>query len=272
MKNILIPTDFSDNAHFAINYGAAIAEKMNASITLLYAFDIPIVADQAYFEPETLATWEKDFTKTLHDLAANLVGKYPELKVNTLARYGLPQQVILDESAGFDLIVIGSKGYGNIGEAVFGNVTSDVVQRSKRSVLVVPPHVHYQPVKNIVLACNDEALISERVVSVIKEYINAFHAKLELLNIVTEVAGPVTEAYNMVDKIKSRFENVESSVNVVAANKVINGINDFSDQVHAGLIAVVPDKHSVFERLFTEIHTMHIIKTTHRAVLVIPGA
>jgi len=147
MKNILIPTDFSPNAQYAINYGAEMADRMNASITLLNAFDIPIYADQLYFESDTISNWENDFTKMLHDIAGEILKKHPGLKINTISKFGQAADVILEQATGFDLIIMGSKGHGDIGDVIFGNVTSDVVNQSKKNILVVPPEVEFTPVK-----------------------------------------------------------------------------------------------------------------------------
>jgi len=270
MKNILIPTDFSPNALFAVNFGAELAANMNASITLLHAFDIPIFADQLYFENETIANWEKDFNKLLHDIAGEIHKKHAGLLINTISRFGQAADVIAEQATGYDLIVMGSKGHGNIGDAIFGNVTSDVVRRIKKNILVIPPDVVFTPVKNIVLACHKESLISNRIVSNIQDFADSFGARLNLLNVVTEVAGPVTAAYAEIEKIKDHFPGIETSTNVIAANKVVDGINEFSDQIKANLVVIVPDKHSLFERIFTEIHTTHMVKVAHRALLIIP--
>ena len=50
MKTILVPTDFSDHALFALKVAASIARKINAKIYLVHNFSIPYEGfDNAYF-------------------------------------------------------------------------------------------------------------------------------------------------------------------------------------------------------------------------------
>lgn len=50
MKTILVPTDFSDHALFALKVAASIARKINAKIYLVHNFSIPSEGfDNAYF-------------------------------------------------------------------------------------------------------------------------------------------------------------------------------------------------------------------------------
>jgi nucleotide-binding universal stress UspA family protein len=41
MKKILVPTDFSDHAHYALKVAAEIAKKNNGEIILLHMLELP---------------------------------------------------------------------------------------------------------------------------------------------------------------------------------------------------------------------------------------
>ena len=269
MKSILIPTDFSKNSEYAIEYGAAMAKKMNASITLLHAFHVPIFADQVYIEETTIDNWAKDCNTKLGEMAHNLKLKYG-IPVKKEVKMGFAVEEIVFPDEKYDMIVMGSKGESELGDVFFGNVTQDVIQRSGIPVLVIPPKVVYSPISNIVLACNNEEFITDSVSGIIKEIANTFSAKLYLLNIVNEYEGPVSAAYSETNKIKKHFDGIDTSVNVMAENKVVTGINEFSENVNAGMVIMIPDKHTIMERMFTEIHTRHMAKIAHRPLLVVP--
>ena len=42
MKTIIVPTDFSETAANALNYAIEMAKEINASITLLHAYIVPV--------------------------------------------------------------------------------------------------------------------------------------------------------------------------------------------------------------------------------------
>jgi len=270
MKSILIPTDFSINAGYAVEYGAELAKKMNASVTLIHTFHVPIFADQVYIEETTIDNWEKDCKAKLDEMARELELKY-DITVKTEVKIGFAVEEIVSPDEKFDMVVMGSRGESDLQDVFFGNVTIDVIQRSKIPVLVIPPKADYSPISNIVLACNNEEFITDNVSRVIKEFANTFSSKLYLLNIVNEYEGPVSAAYNETNKIKRHFDGIDASVNVLVENKVVTGINEFSENVNAGMVIMIPDKHTLMERMFTEIHTRHMAKIAHRPLLVVPS-
>jgi len=269
MKSILIPTDFSKNAGYAIEYGAEIAKKMNASITLLHSFHVPIFADQVYIEETTIDNWAKDCKTKLNEMADDLIKKYG-IAVKTEVKIGFAVEEIVSPHEKFDMVVMGSRGESDLQDVFIGNVAIDVIQRSNMPVLVIPPKAHYTPINNIVLACNKEEFITDKVSRVIKEFVKTFNSKLYILNIVNEYEGPVSAAYNETNKIKSHFDGIDTSVNVLVENKIVTGISEFSENINAGLVVMLPDKHTMMERMFTEIHTRHMAKITHRPLLVVP--
>ena len=269
MKNILIPTDFSKNAGYAVNYGAEIAKKMHATATLLNAFHVPIFADQVYLEDTTIDNWEKDCENQLHEMATALFRDY-NIQVKTDVKIGFTAEEIVAFDDKYDLVVMGSKGESSLDDVIFGNVTLEVIKRSKIPVLIIPPGVYYSPIKNIVLACNHEELITDSVAKVIKDFANLFGAKLYLLNIVREFDGSVSAAYNETDKIKTHFDGIDASLNVLRQKEIVKGINEFSENINADVVIMIPEKHSLIERMFSEIHTRHMAKIANRPLLIIP--
>lgn len=42
MKNILVPTDFSENSKCAFNYALELAEQLNAAITVVHIYHLSV--------------------------------------------------------------------------------------------------------------------------------------------------------------------------------------------------------------------------------------
>jgi nucleotide-binding universal stress UspA family protein len=273
MKNILIPTDFSLKSSYAIYYGAALAEAMNAGVTLLHAYHFPIMTDAAVMQESTLENWEKDNKEELRKIASSLHKKHPALKIETATRMGFAVEEILGLSAShhIDLLVMGSKGMGSFGDDILGNVTSDVVRDSNVPVLVIPPEVTYKALKQIVLACYDERMITPKVEHVISDFVNAFHAAFNILDVRRETAEPVSVSYEETNRMISHFNELKPVVHIIEDEKVVHGINEFAEHNDIDLIAMIPGKHNFFERMFTEIHTRHMAHDTKRPLLVIPN-
>ena len=73
MKTILVPTDFSDHALYALKVAASIAKKMNAEIKLVHVYNIPSYgfAENIYYEEEynkIIKTQAEEKLNTLIDM------------------------------------------------------------------------------------------------------------------------------------------------------------------------------------------------------------
>jgi nucleotide-binding universal stress UspA family protein len=136
-KKILIPTDGSRSTEDAIAAGIGIAKMMNASVTALNAVDGPVlISAPADAEMANLYTiLEKEgnaavmHIKTLCDAAGVAV----EMKTVS----GNPVKVILDESAGHDLIVMGTLGRTGMSKILIGSVAEKVIKLANCPVMVV---------------------------------------------------------------------------------------------------------------------------------------
>ena len=54
MKTILVPTDFSDHALYALKVAASIAKKINAAIKLVHVYNLPsyVFTEDIYYAEE----------------------------------------------------------------------------------------------------------------------------------------------------------------------------------------------------------------------------
>ena len=73
---------------------------------------------------------------------------YPDLNFDTRVEEGRPAKIIIDiaEEEDFDLIVIGSQGFGLITGWFLGSVSNEVVNSSTKPLLVVKKPADPKPV------------------------------------------------------------------------------------------------------------------------------
>jgi len=139
-KSILVPTDFSDPADGALRYALALAGKIGASITLLHAYDIPIVGfpDGALVASADLAGRISTAAQEALDAA---VAKYSGegVEIHPILKTGDAREVIpaIAESVDADLIVMGTHGRRGLSRALLGSVTETVMRTATRPVLTV---------------------------------------------------------------------------------------------------------------------------------------
>ena len=146
-RKILLPTDFSGCANFALPYAAAIARATNAAIICLHVVEpvVPAVGYTGLAEPMPIA----DISGQLEDSAERQLPKLAEceecdgLTLQEIIVHGDPAAEIVRaaQEEDVDLIVISSHGRTGLGRIIFGSTAEAVVRHATCPVLVVkPPH------------------------------------------------------------------------------------------------------------------------------------
>ena len=107
VRKILVPIDFSPESMEVVAQAVALARRHAATLTLLHVIDITPPEAQTYCGPANSMMkqlWTSGREQLLR-LAESL--EQQGVQTRTLILEGLPAEVIIDSSAGFDTLVIG---------------------------------------------------------------------------------------------------------------------------------------------------------------------
>jgi nucleotide-binding universal stress UspA family protein len=138
-QHILVPTDFSEYADYALDYAIELAKTLQARLTILYVFHLsslalgeapPAVLDDTWQAMETHA--QQQTQKALaRVLKAGLQG-------DSVIMEGTPFQTIIDtaKDKGADLIVMGTHGRTGLTHALMGSMAEKVVRLAPCPVLM----------------------------------------------------------------------------------------------------------------------------------------
>lgn len=145
LRTILLPTDFSGCANYALPYAAAIARATNARIICVHVVEpvVPAVGYTGLADPMPIA----DISEQLEDSAERQLPKLAEceecagLKVEEVIVHGdaAAEIVRVASEQEVDLIVISSHGRTGLGRMIFGSTAESVVRHASCPVLVVKP-------------------------------------------------------------------------------------------------------------------------------------
>ncbi|MGZ5435246.1 MAG: universal stress protein [Pyrinomonadaceae bacterium] len=145
LKKILLPTDFSGCANYALPYAAAIARATKAKIICVHVVEpvVPAVGYTGLVDPMPIA----DISEQLEDSAERQLPKLAEceectgLKVEEVIVHGdaAAEIVRVASEQEVDLIVISSHGRTGFGRIIFGSTAESVVRHASCPVLVVKP-------------------------------------------------------------------------------------------------------------------------------------
>jgi nucleotide-binding universal stress UspA family protein len=136
-KKVLVGIDGSENSKRAAFAAAELAELFHGSVTL-----VSVVKPGEY----SLAVEDKAFIENLKEFHNDLVEtvkdeiKRPGIEVDTKIELGTPwkELVRVASQGNYNLLVVGSRGIGQVAEFLIGSNSTRAVQHSEIPVLVVP--------------------------------------------------------------------------------------------------------------------------------------
>lgn len=141
IRQILVPTDFSEAGAVALEEALGMAQRFDANITLLHVEQLPIFphGDLAYAYSAELIRQLGERTHRELATAAGMLENRLGRPVQRKSTAGSPVQEIVAEATrgGYDLIVIATHGRTGIAHALIGSVAERVVQLAPCRVLTV---------------------------------------------------------------------------------------------------------------------------------------
>ena len=272
MKTIVVPTDFSDNSKTAFHYALKIAEKKEASVTLLHVFSIPVIDVgippdmlQAILEDEEGIEFEnyKKYAEELHSLQNGHVD------VKHLLRRGFVVDEIKEttEELKADLVVMGTQGASGLLEILVGSNTSAIIGNVDCPVLAVPNEANFQQISKIAYAMEfkpEEVGILDKVV----EFAQLFDAELHCVHV--NQGGEIWTAEQM-KELKNSYMSEHPDANlqfeVIGEEDVEDALNRYMEDNHIDVLAMLTHKRNFFERLFHRSFTKKMVYHTHIPLL-----
>ncbi len=257
MKNILVPTDFSENCNKAADLGIAMAKLYDAEIHFFHLINTPV--DWVKLDIQK----EKIYPETLRNIgiaksALRVLEKKAEkenLKCRTFLEYHVGETHILKHSDHFhhDFIITGSSGTKGVVREILGSNVEQIVRRSEVPVIVVKEDEVIFPFKKIVFVSDfleDMSDAFEQVISLAEKC----DAHIRLLRINTEKDFNSIEAgLNPIKSFLKKFPNFKNySMYVNNELSVETGINTFLKYKPNDLIALCTHGSTGFLSLFSK--------------------
>ncbi|MEX0701332.1 MAG: universal stress protein [Planctomycetales bacterium] len=145
LRNILLPTDFSEPALTATRYGLELARRFGARLHLLHVIEDPVVY-LPMFESYPLPSRE-EFEQFAQDRLDNWILPEDAMGIEIVRHWvhGAPLVEIVRaiEREKIDLAVVGTHGRGFAAHLLMGSVAEKVVRKAPCPVLTVRPDEHH---------------------------------------------------------------------------------------------------------------------------------
>jgi nucleotide-binding universal stress UspA family protein len=145
-RRIVVGVDGSAPSRAALAWAARQARLTGATVEAIIAWQYP--ATYGYTmpaAPEINYNYEEIAAKVIADTIAEVCGRGEPVTLISRVVEGNAAQVLLDASAGAELLVVGSRGHGGFFEALLGSVGQHCVHHATCPVVVIRGSVASTP-------------------------------------------------------------------------------------------------------------------------------
>jgi len=271
MKTIIVPTDFSPIATNAMNFAADMAININASITLLHVYQVPVSMTEVpvvlVSADELRKSSEEKLEILKQDLAHLTSGR---IKIYTEARLGDISDELEDVCKHVEpfAVIMGTKGATGIERILFGSTTLTAIRHLKWPVIVVPPGKEYGTgIKKIGFACDFDKVVESTPIQFIKNMVKEFGAELHVLNVDHENKNFKPETPDESLMLHTLLKDLNAQYHFIDNEDIEDGINEFVETNNIDLLITIPKKHKLLEGLFKPSSTKQLVTRSHVPVM-----
>lgn len=258
MKNILLPTDFSENSWNAIAYALKFFEKSTCTFYLLHvntlsystAVDSPYIQSKDFIEN----TFTKPAKKQLRKVLKRISDQYPDNKNHhffTLTDYNFFIESVREHvvEKQIDMIVMGTKGATGLKKVIVGSNAADVIRKVKCATLVVPEHAKYKGLDEIAFPTDYYLTYGVDLLKPIYELLDEHQSSLQVLHITNKPEELNISQQDNRDVLQDYFNNFETKFHNLINKKVEDAVDCFVQSRDIKLVVMVAKNLNYFQQI-----------------------
>jgi nucleotide-binding universal stress UspA family protein len=259
MRNILLPTDFSDNAYDALTYAVRLYGQEDCTFFLLHTYAPPISRPEYLLDgPAQIGLGDTYRTASLENLERT--------KETAIGEFGNPGHTfevrsafntLVDETLEtvrdlqIDLIVMGTQGAAGAKEILLGTNTVDVIKKVPCPVIAVPSNFRYRAPKNILFPTDFEIDYREARLGPLWHLAKEHASKIDVLHVSASYDLDPGKKANR-SSLGELLTGIDHEYHDVPDTGIIGAITEFQSGEGTDLLAMARNRHSFLERLFIE--------------------
>lgn len=266
MKKIIVPTDFSKQAEFALDMAYEVAVKAQAEIILMHVIESgskqsTFLGSSALPEAEPFSTgidvddiyFIQLFKRRKQQMAEVLEDpKYRDIRIIDKIMLGTPYHSIVEEitSSEADFIIMGTTGVNDWEESLIGSTAEKVVRHARCPVLTLRQPIHIGDIRQIAYA-SDFRTVDAEVASTVRNLQHFFSARLHLVYVNTPSHFQNQREINLtMDEFARTGGFVNYETHVYCHKQEDQGIMWFTEDYGINLIVMATEGRKGLMRLF----------------------
>ncbi|WP_430411737.1 universal stress protein [Kordia sp.] len=258
MKNILIPTDFSENSWNAIAYGLQFLKNDTCNFYLLNVNRLGNLIDEEIRYTPTLDTIETVYVKPAKKelqrvlkrikttLPANNKHHFYTLTDHTFFIESIRNHVVEKK---IDLIIMGTKGASGIKAHMIGSNTGAVITKVKCKTLVIPENAQYTSIQEIAFPTDFILAYNMQTLSPITAILDKTNATLRIPHITTKNEHLNTNQQTNKELLEDFFDQYQHSFHFLTNRNVEDAVQNFTEKSNTDLMVMVAKNLNYFQQI-----------------------
>ncbi|HKJ48878.1 MAG TPA: universal stress protein [Christiangramia sp.] len=275
MKNIILPTDFSENSINAIRYALNFFEDNKCTFYLLHTFTPAAYHSGLAFHNFTaleLVHATRDVAvERIKELRDDLKAEFknPKHRLKWVVDFNLLISKIrgLIKEKNIDFIIMGTQGATGAREIFLGTHTMYTIKKVNRPVLAVPSGYQYRKPREILFATNYKILREEEL-DFLDFFTRLHSSRLHLLNVYNEDLDEQQRKNRK--KLSDHLKDKKPVFHLTEGTDIPEAIEEFQKENNIDLIIMVHKKHSFFENILFKPVINELVYHTNTPFMVIP--
>ena len=256
MRNVLVPTDFSDNAMNALRYTLELFKHATCQVVIMHAY-----RNEIYDNDKSL------YGEMLHDVTQR-VGNRSQLQLENILRevqisssnprhtYSIisANNGLLDEAdqivdeKNIDIIVMGTRGKTNDRKLTFGSQTLQVLKYVQCPVLAVPEAYKGDPPRHILFPTNYLIPFKKREIKFLSDLASSFKSTVDMLYIAMSGKLSLRQENNQ-SFLKDTLGENQVNFNSISNKNITNTIYTYIKENNVDMLVMVNTRHSFLENI-----------------------
>ncbi len=277
MREILVSIDFSENSKNAFFYALELAAVINSTIRVVNVVHPKAKAGYTYpvksFEEEVderKKQLNEFVNQSIHTGFSNTL-TLTNIKQEVLQGFAVEEIVKLSESEKVDLIVMGRTGAGGALNKLFGSVSSNVAEKSKCPVLLVPQNIEFKEFGEMMYASDFENS-SNKALEKIAELAAAFTAKVHLVHVQPEQTNTDFQLEELIFEqiVREKAPWVETKYVTVWDVDIWHGLHVYAVDHNIDVMVLVKPKRNFWDNFWHKSVSNEIINKSVLPILILP--
>tara|TARA_R110002072_G_scaffold199405_4_gene357031 strand:- start:6851 stop:7744 length:894 start_codon:yes stop_codon:yes gene_type:complete len=254
MTNILIPTDFSDNSWNAIRYTLQFFKNCSCTFYLLHVNETVVIKGVTSSRIQHKSKQNLEYKNKLNELIQKI--EKNNLKYNhrffTLVANGVIVDAIRNEvqDKHLDLIVMGTQGANLIKKYSVGSNTTDVLNKVKCNLLVIPENAIFTKVDQVALPTDYSIFFGPNLLNPIASILGLFDAKLHIFHVAKSNEKVLDEMQENKELLADYFSDSKHEFHSITHQNMNEAIQKCVEKHEIKLIAMVAKNIHFFQQLF----------------------